>query len=532
MIHPQNVDEPRSPYSSAKGFTSRPVAMNFVPTPTPQPPEKKKWFTRRKKEEVLLTPEQKKRRRIKRIAGTTIFTMLIAGSAFVFIQYRNFRNNVLATHEGSSSNVLDHDLSSGSLDTSLYTTPGDGRFNLVILGVGGSDHPGSDLTDTIQVLSIDKINKKMTTTSVPRDLYVTLPTGGKSKINAAFDAGESRKTGEGGLAVREAVGNVLGITITNYVYIDFAGAKDIVNSLGGIDVNVPTAINDPFFPCDDTIRYCPFYIKAGLHHMDGTTALQYSRSRETTSDFDRSARQQIVMQAMKAKALSAGVLTNPIKVNNLLNAISKHFKTDLSTSDISSLITLYGSIASADSSAYVLDTSSALGLLTDSSGTYAGYIEYPVLGEGKYDAIHSWFQKNSPDPLLTREAPTVTLLNGGATSKQMTALQQRLTDYGYVVSVSPTTLNKKYVSTQVFAKDNSKPISSNYLKSILGVASQTGLLANSATDFEIVVTSSTINLNVTPSPTPKPSPKPTASPSPDPTDSPTPAPSDSPSPTP
>ena len=94
----------------------------------------------------------------------------------------------------------------------------------------------------------------------------------------------------------------------------------MVDALGGIDIDVPRAINDPYFPDERLVGYAPFNVKAGPQKMDGATALKYSRSRKTTSDFDRSERQQLVIDAIKKKALSVGVLSNPVKINNFINS--------------------------------------------------------------------------------------------------------------------------------------------------------------------------------------------------------------------
>jgi anionic cell wall polymer biosynthesis LytR-Cps2A-Psr (LCP) family protein len=290
--------------------------------------------------------------------------------------------------------------------------------------------------------------------------------------------------------VREVVGNVLGIRVSNFALIDFQGMEDVVNALGGIDIYVEKAINDPTFPADDTLHYAPFSIAAGQQHMNGKTALNYSRSRHTTSDFDRSRRQQEVINATKKKALSLGVLTNPAKVSNLLNAVSKHFKTDMTTEQIKALIAIYKDIPSESSQGFVLDTSSDLGLLTSTTDPVAGYIAYPPAGFDKFADIHQWFIKNNPDPLQAREKPTISVVNGGkATDKQMQTLIATLKDYGYTAVLSTATVNKsKYTSTQLFATKtgSDKPFSKNYLGSQFGPTVQNGSPLDSSSDFELI----------------------------------------------
>jgi anionic cell wall polymer biosynthesis LytR-Cps2A-Psr (LCP) family protein len=92
-----------------------------------------------------------------------------------------------------------------------------------------------------------------------------------------------------------------------------------------VDIDVTTPLYDPLFPCDDGTKlagkYCPINFKVGEQHMDGEQALEYSRSRETTSDFARAARQQQVILALRQKALTLSTLTNPIKLGNLIDAV-------------------------------------------------------------------------------------------------------------------------------------------------------------------------------------------------------------------
>ena len=436
---------------------------------------------------AAVQPPKKKRRWIRGLF-LVILGIFAAGGSYAAAQFISLKNNVTVARQGAGSAALGiTNDNKDKLDTSAFKQAGDGRFNIVIAGIGGANHPGGMLTDTIQVLSIDTINKKAGITSVPRDLYVSIPGSSKAKINTAYQTGEEANKDGGGAVLKQAVGNVLGITISNFVMIDFTGAKDIVNSLGGIDVDVPTAINDPYFPDDQTVGYAPFYISAGPHHMDGTTALRYSRSRETTSDFDRSFRQQLVISAMKKKALSLGVVTNPVKINSLISAVGQHMKTDLQADEILSAINIYKDIQSSDTTTQVLDTSAKLGLLSSTTDPYAGYISYPSLGQGKYDDIRAWFQKNNPDPLLAREHPTVTVANGGhATLAQLNALVARLNDYGYDATLGQTTAGTA-TKTQVYeAKKGKNPISHNYLGSFFGSTLQTGTPLSSGADFEIL----------------------------------------------
>lgn len=470
MINPTPVSRPNnSPYSSGENqsrqIKQQPKLPSNIAAPKQQSPKKRKW---------------------KRAAAYILVILVVASVSFVYAQYKNLKDNTIVAHEGETSNILNYSEKT-KLNSALFKKFGDGRFNVAVVGIGGENHPGGTLTDSIQVLSIDTINKKMTTTSVPRDLYVNIPGFGKAKINEAYQDGEKNKKDGGPAMVREVLGNVLGINISNFILIDFAGAEELVDAMGGIEVNVPEAIYDPTFPADNTLDFAPFSVKAGVQKMNGDTALRYSRSRHTTSDFDRSARQQLVMEAIKKKALSAGILSNPAKISQMVTTLGKHVKTDLQTSDIKTLAGIYKDIDSANSKGYVLDTSTELGLLTSKNDPAAGYISYPTLGVDNFSEIKSWFAKNSPDPLLTKESSTITVSAVGiTTTKQAQALVDTLSKYGYTVKLG-TASTKKVTSTQVYdTQKNKKPISRNYLGAYFSTTVQDDKPLNSGSDFEIL----------------------------------------------
>ena len=462
MINPTPLHTRSTPYAPGSGKSPLPRIM--APEPNPR------------------------RRKIRRFFAYLIIILIAAIGTYAFAQYYSFTRSIAVNHQGSSSTIL---ANNGNADIGSLKQAGDGRFNLLLLGVGGAGHDGAYLTDTIKVLSLDTVNKKLTITSVPRDLYVSVPGYSKSKINAAFpDAAgiNGQDPAAGGALAKKVVGNVLGTTISNFAMVDFSAAKDLVNSLGGIDVTVPTTLSDPLFPCPDpSTAYCPFYIAAGQHHMDGTTALNYSRSRETTSDFDRAARQTIVLKAIKDKALTAGVLANPIKVSNLVSILGNHVKTDMSTSDMLTFINLIKDIPSDQIVNYVLSTDPDQGLLTSITDPTAGYIEYPVLGMSNFSAIQEWYQKNDQDPFLLKETPTVSVIGDGtATQAQLAKVVTALNAYGYQAALGTQTA-PSYATTTVFDSTKSKkPVSHAYLGSYFGVTVKGTSPISTGSDFTVV----------------------------------------------
>lgn len=234
-----------------------------------------------------------------------------------------------------------------------------GRVNIMVLGVDDA----ATLSDTIMVVSISTKPKepyKVAMVSLPRDMYVEIPGFGSSKINAAYTYGQNNDYPGGGPALsKKVVEQTLDLPIHYFVVMDFTGFKEMINAVGGIDVNVKTAIEDPYYP-DYSGGYSPFSISAGPHHLDGEQALAYARSRQTSSDFDRAARQQQVAIAFKDKVLSSRLFTNPSEIAKLQNALKDHFKTDLSLRELAKLGQISRELQPNAVTRHVIDSSNLL----------------------------------------------------------------------------------------------------------------------------------------------------------------------------
>lgn len=357
-----------------------------------------------------------------------------------------------------------------SISPSDIKTEGDSRINILLAGIGGSGHDGPNLTDTLQVLSIDPVNKTMAMLSIPRDLYITQVTGERSKINAvnADGAGYCKITrcadgvDAGGAAMKDMVGKVLGIHVDYFARVNFNGFKELVDTVGGVDVNVTTTLSDPFYPCPDpSTAYCPLYITAGIHHFDGATALKYARSRETTSDFDRSKRQQQILEAVKQKATTAGILANPQKVTQLINVLGSSFKTDIQTNDMFTVVDLLKTINTSTVSINVLDTTVG-GPLKSVSDPQAGYIILPALGMNNYADIHLFAAKALPDPYIVKEKATIAVINATGKADRGIVIKNLLEAYGYDV-ISFTDAAKSQTSS-IVTNSSAKPFTTSLIK--------------------------------------------------------------------
>lgn len=322
---------------------------------------------------------------------------------------------------------------------------GDGRINILLIGYGGPNHPGGNLTDSIEVLSIDPDDKSMAMLSIPRDLYVTIKNPSHAgKINGVYDLG-NKQTKEGGAnLLKQEIGTILDLPIHYYIGADFNGFVKAVNTIGGIDVYVDKAINDPLYPAPDMIHYQTFKISAGQQHMNGETALKYARSRETTSDFDRSARQQKVIAAFKDRLISSGTLSDPKKVASLVNIASQNIKTDLSLDEIKSLAKIIKDIDKNKVVSRVLSNEADGPLISDSSsGTY-----YLKPKGSSWKEVQKIAHEIFSDPFLKREAANIEIVNASHQSEStISDLSATLKSYGY--NITKTSKDKTYIKETV-----------------------------------------------------------------------------------
>jgi len=168
---------------------------------------------------------------------------------------------------------------------------------------------------------------------------VFIPGYGEGRINTAHFYGELNG-GQGPALAKETVEANLGIPIDYYVRLDFEGFKEIVDTLGGVTIDVEAPIRDDMFP-DDNYGYRTLYIPAGRQEMDGEMLLQYVRTRHGGNDFERMRRQQQALRALAHQALDLNLLPRlPALINTALDSIS----TDIQPLEILALANLGGQI--------------------------------------------------------------------------------------------------------------------------------------------------------------------------------------------
>lgn len=342
------------------------------------------------------------------------------------------------------------------------------KINILVTGIGWGDHDGADLTDTILFASLHPESKTISLLSVPRDLYVEYPLGGRGKINEIYMRGLHAKESEAqsmndlGDKLREITGEKM----DHYINIDFDGFTKFVDLLGGIEVNVEEDLVDKEYP-DNNWGFITFSIKKGLQTLDGATALKYARSRHSTSDFDRSHRQQLVIKAVKDKLFSLDILTSPTKIKSLYYAIISHIKTDLSMGQLASLALFGKDIPTANILAFNLNDSCFQGIAYCERGWFLYTPMRDLFGGasvllpdgatpthlGAYAETSKFSNLVFNYPEMFLENPEITVINSTKSSGIANKVALYLKKFGFNIPDKESIGSTKdpYDKTQVFA---------------------------------------------------------------------------------
>lgn len=192
--------------------------------------------------------------------------------------------------------------------------PPSNTFNFLVVGQNGN------LADSIMIAAADSGKRKIALISIPRDLFIN-----------------GRKLSEylswyGIDVLKEKIEEVSGLKIHKYFAINFQAFENIIDALGGIDVYVEKDITDPQYP-DGAGGYTLYAVKAGSSHFSGAEALKYSRSRHSTSDFDRAKRQQKVLKAIQERVINFNFLKNSSGLRAIYEGVFNMVETDISLAE-------------------------------------------------------------------------------------------------------------------------------------------------------------------------------------------------------
>ncbi len=377
-------------------------------------------------------------------------------------------------------------------------------INIALLGYGGGNHDGAYLTDSMIVVHIDPKVKKIFLVSIPRDLWVKIPTNGTegsySKINAAYAYGlddsdypnkqaQFKGTDGGGRLAEYMVSQVMGIPIDYFVGMDFSGFKHTIDTLGGVDINVNPAFTDTEYPIDgkeadlcghqatdiptldaqatvsavETIypcRYENLHFDAGMQHMDGERALSYVRSRhsmEDGTDFGRAKRQRNLIIAVKQKIFSVGFISQIIP---FMSSLGDDLRTDLSIDDVKTLLQNATTIDKYQVSTLALTDQN---YLIDTISSDGQDILEPKDGIDNFSNIHRYISdqfSGKVEPV----APVIQIENGTTTVGLATSANTQVKRLNLNTLDPQNAVNQNYIHTQITVYD--KNVDQNALSAL------------------------------------------------------------------
>lgn len=453
-------------------------------------PGETKGRGRGKKAKAKLTRFQKVRRFTLRTAAAAMVVALLGGG-FLFTKGYFQLNKVF--QGGSSAAAL-----KAEVDPTLLKGEGDGRVNVLLLGAGGATHTGGDLTDTLMVASIDPVNNQAVLFSIPRDLWAKMPNnyvGNYNKINAAYESGKYGYLGKqvrgnadrkavlaGFQGIDAAVERIAGIPIHYNMLVDFKAFSQAVDTVGGVTVNAPEELRDPTMAWENGWK--SVLAVKGPNTFNGKQALNYVRSRATSSDFARGERQRLVMLALKEKTASMGTLTNPMKLSGMLSAFGDNIQSDISISDMTRMAAIMKKVPSNNiQSVGLADPGNSFVTTGNINGMS---VVMPKAGLEDYTKIQAYLRSKMKDGYIARENANITILNGSGVSGLGAEKADELKSYGYNVGVVDNAPTEDYAQTKVIDLTNgSKKYTLNYLKKRLGVQTvakqvPTGIVAGAA----------------------------------------------------
>jgi LCP family protein required for cell wall assembly len=266
-----------------------------------------------------------------RLAVLTVLCLALSGIAGVAAYF--FPVVVAGVGQTGQTVVVPPSRSPGTTSTPVPTAAPGAPFTVLLLGSDDDGKNKSPLTQSMILVRVDPASKHVTMLSIPRDLWVPLSTGGSAKIDAAYAYG-------GAAAAIATVERNFHVHIDEYAWVGLTGLIKLIDLLGGVDVFVTNPVLDDFYPNDINVTYLYGYkrvaVLPGAQHLDGSNALQYVRSRhnDINGDFGRSARQQQVLLAIKAKASTLNAADLP----DIVNALSGKFKTSMGLDRVRSLL--------------------------------------------------------------------------------------------------------------------------------------------------------------------------------------------------
>ncbi|MCX6728805.1 MAG: LCP family protein [Candidatus Saccharibacteria bacterium] len=447
---------------------------------TKKPVKKPSRRQRRRLKKMAKKPKNKVKRLVKWIA-IILIVIVLAGGGYVAYRFIAAGGNIF---QGSIFDLF---------QSQALKTDSNGRSNFLILGTTEDDpgHPGSNLTDTMMVLSIDQKAKNAYMFSIPRDLYVQFGaacvSGYAGKINEYFSCtndGTSSSAEQDRLTkTQKFVGDIFGLDIQYGVHVNQTVVKEAVDAVGGIDVNIegdgaPGILDRNF---DWRCNYKCFLVKYtnGVHRLDGTAAMYLTMARGDSSptyglaksNFDREKNQQKIMIALKNKATSTGTVTNIGAVTKLIDTLGNNLRTNIQTKEIRTLMQVGGDIKPNDiHTLSLIDGDNAV----VKTGSYGGMsVVMPSEGIFDYTGVQAFIHKNLSNNPVAKEAAPIVVLNGTGQTGYGQSKADSLTKDGFNVTGVKTAPDGTYENVEIYRIGTSDAATAKKLASMYNIKLKT-----------------------------------------------------------
>lgn len=383
-----------------------------------------------------------------------------------------------------------------------------GRSNIVLFGTSeddeGGDHPGAYLTDSIMVVSLNQTKKDAYMFSIPRDLWVNYDAacsaGYEGKINSLFDCysngGEDQVAGAE--ALRKKVGEVTGLDVQYSAHVNYSVVREAVDAVGGVEVTIdsddPRGILDRNF--DWKCQYQCYYVKyenGPTGTMDGEHALALARARGSSAptyglgggNFDREKYQQKILTALRAKAVSAGTVTNVGKVTGLIDAFGDNLRTNFETSEIRTLMNLANETKTENIHSISLNDAENPVVQTGTVGDQS--IVQPVSGLYDYASIAAFVNKQLNSDAASREGAQIGVYNGSGTAGVAQQVADDLEAKGLTVVSVDNAPDASYDAYEIYIVNSEKTATKTKLEKLYGVSAKTTAPPVDATGLDFVV---------------------------------------------
>lgn len=482
-----------------------------------EPPKKKLSRKERKriKRENRTRGQKIRRRIILAVVFVIVLGLLAAGGYLVFKTFK-------ATGSVLNGNIFD------IVQNEPLKEDENGRSNFLIVGTSEDDpgHQAGYLTDSIMILSIDQKNKNAYTFSIPRDLYVNYEmacmSGYKGKINVYFscvnDGTDAASEQERLTKTQEFIGGIVGMDIQYGVHVNYTVMRDVINAIGGsvdvtIDSRSPLGVMDSNFDwkCGASLAKrkanCPpdghfIQYPNGPVTLDAEHALYLAQARGDIaptygfeqSNFDRERNQQMILVAVRNKAMSAGTLTNIGAVTGLIDALGNNLRTNIQTKELRTLMDLAKDIPS--SSIKSVDLYAAEDrMFTTGPIEGAGSSVYPSAGVFEYSELQAYLKKKLSSNPVVGEGANVTILNGSGTAGVGQTLSDTLEAAGFTIDEVGNAPEGTYAAIEIYQINKDMTATAAKLKDLYKVTLKTTtppVSVTGDTDFVIIIGSASV----------------------------------------